>query len=160
MPFSELILRLGLAMLFGAIVGIDRQLRRKSAGMRTMMLVALGSATFVLLPLLTMGTDKQPMSSADTSRIIQGIVGGIGFLGAGVVMHSGLRVAGITTAAAIWVTAAVGVAFGLGEFRLACVAGTGTIITLSVVILFEQAIFRNRDGEEEHASMNGTKRPE
>src|SRR5882757_7138128 len=95
-PLSEIMLRLGLALAFGTAVGIDRQLRRKPAGMRTMMLVSLGAATFVMLAVTYRLPSGEPMSGADMSRIIQGIVGGIGFLGAGVVLHSATRVAGIT----------------------------------------------------------------
>lgn len=146
MSLQDLILRIGLALVFGAIVGIDRQLRHKPAGLRTMMLVSAGSATFALLGAGGV-LNGQPFTSADVSRIIQGIVGGIGFLGAGVVMHSGMQVAGITTAAAVWVTAAVGVAFGMGEFRLGCVAGVAAILTLSAAAVVEALVFKDSAGE-------------
>ena len=147
MTLQQLILRLGLALAFGAIVGIDRQMRRKPAGLRTMMLVSLGSATFALVGLNGMDLRGNTMDTGDVSRVIQGIVGGIGFLGAGVVMHSGMRVAGITTAAAVWVTAAVGVAFGMGEFTLGAVAGIGAILTLSAAAVVETLVFKDRSGE-------------
>jgi putative Mg2+ transporter-C (MgtC) family protein len=83
------------------------------------------------------------MTTADMSRVLQGIVGGIGFLGAGVIMHSGMRTAGITTAAAVWLTAGIGVAIGAGEFRLGISAGLAAVLTLSIVGSIEAAIFKN-----------------
>jgi putative Mg2+ transporter-C (MgtC) family protein len=144
-PLTEIILRLGLALAFGTAVGIDRQLRRRPAGMRTMMLVALGAATFVMLSVTYRVSPGEAMSGADMSRIIQGIVGGIGFLGAGVVLHSPTGIAGITTAAAVWVTAAVGVAFGMGEYRLGAVAGVATLVTLTLAASVEHAVFPSGD---------------
>jgi putative Mg2+ transporter-C (MgtC) family protein len=157
-PLSEIILRLGLALAFGLAVGIDRQLRRKPAGLRTMMLVSLGAATFVMLAMTHRLPSGESMSSADMSRIIQGIVGGIGFLGAGVVLHSGNRIAGITTAAAVWVTAAVGVAFGMGEYRLGTVGGVATILTLTVAAGIEHMVFPDGEDRRPGATKPDTRR--
>ncbi len=141
LPLSTILLRLGVAMLFGAAIGVNRQRMHKPAGLRTLMLVCLGACTFTLLPIAYHAPGGDPMSTADMSRIIQGIVGGIGFLGAGVIIHSGTKTAGITTAAAVWLTAAVGVAIGAGELRLGIAAGVAAVLTLSIVGRIEAAFF-------------------
>jgi putative Mg2+ transporter-C (MgtC) family protein len=106
----DIILRLGAAMLIGCLIGLDRELHHKSTGIRTLGLVALGSALAVL------AVAKDP--DADASRVIQGVITGVGFLGAGVILHgpTGLQVQGLTTAAAIWITASLGVLSGLAAW--------------------------------------------
>ncbi len=124
---SEIMIRLLLAAVLGALIGLDRRLRSKPAGLRTMSLVSLGSATFTLVgvsAMVQLATVEQAagieaMVRLDTSRVIAGIVGGIGFLGAGTIIQSRGRVQGMTTASGIWMTAAIGVAIGLGQFLLA-----------------------------------------
>jgi putative Mg2+ transporter-C (MgtC) family protein len=143
LPLSTILLRLGLSLLFGAAIGINRQRMHKPAGLRTLMLVCLGACTFTLMPLVYRTPGGEAMTTADMSRVLQGIVGGIGFLGAGVIMHSGMRTAGITTAAAVWLTAGIGVAIGAGEFRLGISAGLAAVLTLSIVGSIEAAIFKN-----------------
>ncbi len=115
--------RLALAAVLGAVIGLDRELIKKPAGTRTHALVALGAAllalvsTFLMLP--AAGSDL-----AAPSRIIQGIVAGVGFIGGGVILRleSERRVEGLTTAASVWVVSAVGVAAGLGLWRTALIA--------------------------------------
>ena len=115
------------ATLLGAVVGYERETTGKSAGLRTHMLVALSSALFVLAPL------EAGMSPGDVSRIIQGVAAGIGFIGAGAILKvtSDREIQGLTTAAGIWLTAAVGLAAGLGRLGLAAI-GVG----LAWVILY------------------------
>lgn len=119
-------LRLGLAVLLGAAIGYERERRGKDAGLRTHMLVTLGATIFVMVP-ATSGMD-----AADASRVMQGVVSGIGFLGAGAILKQerGQEVKGLTTAASIWVAAAVGVSVGYG--REATAVGS-TIIALFVL---------------------------
>ena len=107
----ELAMRLGAAALVGAALGLNRDLHGKSTGVRTLGLVGLGSA----LAVLAFGQ----ASSADTSRVLQGIVTGIGFLGAGVIVRSndGDHVHGLTTAACVWLTACIGAPCGASEWR-------------------------------------------
>ena len=111
-------LRLIVAMLFGAVIGIQRERAGKPAGIRTHMLLASGAAVFV------MAGAEFGMSPDSVSRVIQGLVTGIGFLGAGAILklQDKRQVEGLTTAAGIWITAALGVAVGLGRFGLALVA--------------------------------------
>ncbi len=121
LPFYEIIIRLGLAAVGGALVGLERELHDKPAGLRTNMLVGLGAAGFVLTALAStqLVAPGEGQLGFDPTRILQGIVGGIGFLGAGVIIHSSGDVQGITNAAAMWVVAAVGAACGFGHFDLA-----------------------------------------
>lgn len=133
----ELIQRLLLAATLGAAIGFERELRQKSAGLRTNILIAVGSALFTL-----MSIEMAEGTGADPSRIAAQIVTGIGFLGAGAIMRTGSGVQGLTTAAIVWVNAAIGVAAGGGEYRLA-VIGTGiTMIVLLVLVPIERVIER------------------
>ena len=129
MTFTRLALRLGLAAVLGAIVGSDRERMGKPAGLRTHMLVCMGAALFVIAP------SQSGMAIADVSRVIQGLAAGVGFLGGGAILKLSTEreILGITTAATIWMTAALGVAIGLGRIGLALVAVTFTWITLSLV---------------------------
>lgn len=108
--FERVIIRLVAATLLGAIIGLQRERAGKAAGLRTHMLVAMGSALFVL------GGAAAGMSMSDLSRVIQGLATGIGFIGAGAILklHEKREIEGLTTAAGIWMTAATGVAVGLG----------------------------------------------
>jgi putative Mg2+ transporter-C (MgtC) family protein len=121
---AKVILRLLVAAILGGVIGFERESVGKSAGLRTHMLVAIGAAIFVMIPDL-IGAEK-----ADISQIIQGLVAGVGFLGAGAIIKNGNDTRGLTTAATIWLTAAVGMASGLGREVLAIVS---TLLTLAVL---------------------------
>jgi putative Mg2+ transporter-C (MgtC) family protein len=125
---SRLALRLLLAALLGAVVGYDRERMGKPAGLRTHVLVAMGAALFVLAPI------ESDMQVADLSRVIQGLAAGIGFLGAGAILKlsSERQILGLTTAATIWITAALGVTVGLGHIGLALVTVALAWLTLSL----------------------------
>lgn len=128
---TRIILRLGLASILGGILGYERELKAKSAGMRTHMLVAVGAALFVVGPL------QSGMPLSDMSRVLQGIVQGIGFLGAGaiIVRASQHQIEGLTTAASIWATAGIGVVAGLGLEATAVLATLMVLVILSVIPL-------------------------
>ena len=126
MPPVDLIVRLSLAAGLGAAIGVERELRQKAAGLRTNMLIALGSAVFTVVSLELARTGGTP------DRIAAQIVTGIGFLGAGSILRSGRSIHGMTTAATIWVNASVGMAAGAGLYTVAI---AGTIITLIVLAL-------------------------
>jgi len=118
--------RLAIALAFGAIIGVEREWRQKQAGLKTMSLVAIGAAAFGMLS-DTFGDDNH-----NPGQIAAAVVGGIGFLGAGLIMRRGLTVQGLTTAATLWADASVGVAVGLGQLPLA-VTLTGLIVAMQVV---------------------------
>ncbi len=111
----RLLVRISVAMLLGAIIGLQREQYGKPAGLRTHILVAMGSALFVI------AATESGMTSDGVSRVIQGLTTGIGFIGAGAILKLGQQreIYGLTTAAGIWATAAVGVAVGLGLLGLA-----------------------------------------
>lgn len=119
-----------LAALLGAIIGLDREYRGKSAGFRTIMMVSLGSALFSLVSFKMAMLD--PHAKSDVTRIASNIATGIGFLGAGLIFRSGQDIKGLTTAATIWTAAAIGMAAGIGNFALAIV---GTVITMITIFL-------------------------
>jgi putative Mg2+ transporter-C (MgtC) family protein len=122
----EAVQRLLLAALLGSVLGMEREYRQKEAGLRTNILITLGSSLFTMMSIeLTAG-------QGDPSRVAAQIVTGIGFLGGGAILHTKGTVQGLTTAAMIWVNAAIGVAAGGGQFRLAIIA---TIVTLGALLL-------------------------
>jgi len=126
---TRIVLRLVLAALLGGILGYERERQGKAAGVRTHMLVALGAALFVLVP------KEAGVSGADMTRVIQGVVAGIGFLGAGAIIKGGAEesVKGLTTAAGIWLTAAIGIACGLGRESTAVLSALLAFAILALV---------------------------
>jgi putative Mg2+ transporter-C (MgtC) family protein len=134
----ELLLRPLLALLAGALVGLERSYRGRAAGLRTYALVCLGSA---LLVVLAEELSRGPAGGVgDSTRVIQGIVTGIGFLGAGVIVKEGFSVRGLTTAASIWVISAVGVVIGAGFYVLGAIATVLTLALLSILRTVEDRL--------------------
>jgi putative Mg2+ transporter-C (MgtC) family protein len=125
-PTAEIVQRLTIAALLGAIIGLEREYRQKPAGLRTNILIALGSAAFTLGSIALGGTQSP-------DRIASQIVTGIGFLGGGAILRSGMSVHGLTTAAGIWVNAAIGMAAGAGELAVAITTTVLTLIVLAVL---------------------------
>jgi len=130
LPSLEMSLRVGVRLLtaavLGGIVGFERERRKRAAGLRTHIMVSLGAALFVLVPLEVGG------GSADLAQIVKGIAAGIGFLGAGAILKNvpEREIEGLTTAATIWVTAAVGLAAGAGQAWLAAMTMVISLIVL------------------------------
>src|SRR5687768_2519613 len=127
LAYLDVFLRLGAAVLSGALIGFDREIRDKPAGLRTLTLVSLGSAVFTLTALDGNGVDS-------TSRVIQGIITGIGFLGAGTIIRGKTEesVRGLTTAASVWLSAAIGVACGLAYWSLVLIASLFGLLVLAL----------------------------
>lgn len=136
--------RMAEALLLGALIGWDRERRDAEAGLRTHMLVSLGAALFVLICLETGMDDDQ------LSRVVQGLVSGIGFLGAGAVLKDQEegRIHGLTTAAGIWATAAVGMAAGMGHTGIAILASVFILVVLGWLRRIGQSIRRAHDAGE------------
>ncbi|MFB2938174.1 MgtC/SapB family protein [Aerosakkonemataceae cyanobacterium BLCC-F154] len=134
-----LVFRLFFSLLLGGIVGWERELRNKPAGFRTHMLVSFGAALFVIVPIV-LGITKDGDSIA---RVIQGVASGVGFLGAGEIVRSsgsesdGIRVRGLTSAAAIWASAALGVTAGCGLWQLGLIGALFCFVILRVLKKFE-----------------------
>jgi putative Mg2+ transporter-C (MgtC) family protein len=131
---------LSLAVAAGLILGANRWLHHKSAGVKTHALVALGAAlaTLVVIPLDTSLTEGLRLNADAASRVLQGLITGIGFLGAGVIIYDarGKRIQGLTTAASIWVTTLIGAALGMGHLLVGCVA----VLFAGVVLVTGSAI--------------------
>jgi len=129
----EVTARLIVAILIGGAIGWDRERADKPAGLRTHMLVALGSASFTLLG-FEVGAHLSPRTGEgfDPTRVLQGVIGGIGFLGAGAIIQNRGQVSGITTAASVWVSGALGAAAGVGAFVL---AGISTVLALLILVV-------------------------
>jgi putative Mg2+ transporter-C (MgtC) family protein len=135
----EIITRLIAAALCGALIGWNREREDKPAGLRTHMLVSLGSAAFTLINLGLVRGEQ-----GDTTRIVQGIATGIGFLGAGSIFRSQDRVHGMTTAAGIWVVGAIGLACGAGAYVVAGATSILTFVILSLAVRLESRITDKR----------------
>jgi putative Mg2+ transporter-C (MgtC) family protein len=135
MDTADIVMRLGLAALAGAALGLNRDLHGKPTGVRTLGLVGLASALIVI----AVGHGE-----GDVSRVMQGIVTGIGFLGAGVIIRSekGKHVHNLTTAACVWLTACVGVACGVGEWRLLLIGAPIVAVLLIFGGAFEKWVHR------------------
>jgi putative Mg2+ transporter-C (MgtC) family protein len=124
--FALMALKLAVAIGLGGLVGLERQLTRKPAGLRTHMLVCLGACLFTVVSIEGFG--------ADPARVAAGVVTGIGFLGAGAIMGSGHHVRGITTAATLWVTAAIGLCVGAGMYVTAILS---SVLVFAVLKLWK-----------------------
>lgn len=122
--YTEILLRLVLSVVFGGLIGLEREVVHKPAGVRTHMLVCLGSALFVLVTLETLPNE--------VARIIAGVATGIGFLGAGTIFKAKDEVHGLTTAASVWAVSAVGLAMGLGYYLMTVIAVVLILIVLQL----------------------------
>lgn len=130
----DIVVRMGAALTAGGLIGLERSYHGRPAGFRTHTLVCLASALLMLVTVYESQWFVQQAGSrvaVDPTRMAQGIMTGIGFLGAGVIMREGLSVRGLTTAASIWVTAAIGILFGIGFYIPAMLAVAATLGTLS-----------------------------
>lgn len=133
---ATVLIRIGLAIAFGAVIGVEREWRQKHAGLKTMTLVALGAAGFAMMS-NTFGPENH-----NPGQIAAAVVGGIGFIGAGVIMHRGLTVQGVTTAATLWADASVGVAVGLGQYALGVGLTAGIVIVQLMIRRVETLMLR------------------
>ncbi len=146
----HVIIRLVAAALLGALVGIQRESTRKPAGLRTHMLVSLATAAFVI------SCSSVGMSSDGLSRVIQGIVTGIGFIGAGSILKLGEQheIRGLTTAASVWMTAAIGITVGLGSLGIAIM-----VTILALIILALEGLERRVEDKQGSNDRGPTKQP-
>lgn len=148
---TRILLRLLMAAMLGALLGFEREHKGKSAGVRTHMLVSMGAALFVLAPSMA-GADEQALS-----RVIQGIVAGIGFLGAGTILKGNGKdpshVKGLTTAAGLWMTAAIGTATGMGREATALISTVLALLVLATMpMLVDKVEGKNDEKQQEEGS--------
>jgi putative Mg2+ transporter-C (MgtC) family protein len=130
---KEMVLKLIVSLIIGTIIGAEREYRNKSAGLRTIILICLGSTIFTIVSF-------ESSHESEVGRIASNIVTGIGFLGAGAIIRDGLSISGLTTASAIWVAAALGMAVGVGQFQLSLVA-TAMVMVVLVAFNYLQRTF-------------------
>jgi putative Mg2+ transporter-C (MgtC) family protein len=148
LPRSENFLRLGCAILCGGLIGLERELRDKPAGLRTIVLICVGSCLFAII------SQRVSANHDDSTRIAAQIVTGVGFLGAGAIIRGdGGIVLGLTTAATIWTVAAVGMAAGFGEFMLAAEGTAAVMVTLVALQLVDRSVSRAHEVQTHQFSL-------
>jgi len=130
--------RLILAFILGGVIGLEREKKGVSAGLRTHILVTVGSALIMLTSLYIYGMFKEEGCSIDPGRIAAGVVTGVGFLGAGTIIRSKEGIRGLTTAASIWISAAIGLAVGCGYFSAAIIVTGASYLALSILKRLEK----------------------
>jgi putative Mg2+ transporter-C (MgtC) family protein len=139
----DMMLRILLSVVFGGAIGYVREIKKKAAGLRTHILVCLGSSIFTIVSIMM----SQSSSAVDPSRIAAGVVTGIGFIGAGAIFQSGGNVMGLTTAASIWVAAAIGVAAGAGLYEVATFSTLLSLIVIQLLQIVEKKFVRPGERE-------------
>lgn len=147
-PETEIMVRLTLACVLGAVVGIDRELRRHPAGLRTHMLTAAAAALFTILTLELyheVRADAGDRVTADPIRVVEAVTAGVAFLAAGAIIHGRGTVRGLTTGAGMWLAGAIGVACGIGRFSIALMALVLAMVVLSLFHVVERWLFEGRD---------------
>ncbi|PWE17515.1 hypothetical protein DDZ18_07540 [Marinicauda salina] len=148
--FADSALRLLLAAVAGAVIGFEREKPERNAGLRTNMLVSLAACLFTLIAftLAEAASVAGDAARADPIRVIEAVTAGVAFIAAGSIIRSGADVRGVTTAAALWLAGAVGVAFGAGAFGLGALAVALALIVLALIGRMETVIFKGREDED------------
>ncbi|MBS3903200.1 MAG: MgtC/SapB family protein [Anaplasmataceae bacterium] len=139
MENSEIIVRLALAILLGMVIGFERLLGHKEAGMKTHAMVSMGAALFIIIS-EALASKYADLGGFDASRMASQIIVGIGFMGAGSIIFQGNRLKGLTTASGFWVTAGIGMAAGFGLFNLAILTTVFVLIIFVVISMIERPV--------------------
>lgn len=157
-PILDMFTRLMVASGLALCLGLERELRGKPAGLRSHMLVSLGSATFILvgMSVLFASGEGNNAASIDPNRVVEGVIGGIGFLGAGSIIRSGTHIQGITTGASIWLAGAIGVAAGINNFALASIVTFSGLMIMVLLGFFEHEMLE-RDIKNNYNDKKDTK---
>ncbi len=141
-PILDMLTRLLVASGLALCLGLERELRGKPAGLRSHMLVSLGSSAFIIMGMSVLFSTGEELDAAsiDPNRVVEGVIGGIGFLGAGSIIRSGAHIEGITTGASIWLAGSIGIAAGINNFPLAVMVTTLGLIIMTVLGRFEHSM--------------------
>jgi putative Mg2+ transporter-C (MgtC) family protein len=134
MEWTTIVIRLAVSIIIGGLIGLERELEHKPAGLRTIILVCLGSTIFMLVGF------ELGLAGSELGRIVAGVVTGIGFLGAGAIIRARGEVYGLTTAATIWLASGLGLAIGAGYFTLAIIAAIFVLVVLRLLGIVEKAL--------------------
>lgn len=137
---ADILIRIIVSIVLGSIIGLERELTNKSAGLRTQIMVCLGSCLFTILSIYGFSTAVTLYPLGDPSRVAAQIITGIGFIGAGTVLRQGLTVTGLTTASTLWIVAAIGMACGCGKISIAVVSTILAVAILVLIRIFELKI--------------------
>lgn len=137
-PSCDLIFRISLSLVLGFMIGLEREITNKSAGLRTNILVCVGSCLFTILSLYGFSNALSVYPMGDPARVAAQILTGIGFIGGGTVLRHGTSIFGLTTAATLWVTASVGMACGCGKYGIAIVCTLLSVLILTLIRVFEK----------------------
>lgn len=143
MEFKHMIFRILIALIIGALTGLEREKSNQFAGFRTHCLVSIGSCMVSIISLLVFN-DYIHMTTMDPTRLVAQVLSGIGFLGAGAILKTNNGVKGLTTAASVWVTAVIGISIGYGYYSLSIVAWASLMFTLYTFKRFEKKIFQKK----------------
>ena len=135
---SDVIVRILLSVILGFIIGLEREITNKAAGLRTNILVSVGSCLFTILSIYGFSNALSIYPMGDPARVAAQILTGIGFIGGGCVLRHGTSIFGLTTAATLWATASVGMACGCGKFGLAILCAILSVATLTLIRIFER----------------------
>ena len=149
MTHQEIVLKILLAVLIGGIIGFEREKRGRAAGLRTHILVCMGSAIITMVSIYIAEKYRTQFPSSDPSRIAAGIVTGIGFLGAGTIIRERTSVVGLTTAASLWCISAMGMALGCGFYEAAVYGTLIMFFTLVTLGIMTRKYFRKKDAKQE-----------
>lgn len=137
---ADILVRIIFSIILGSIIGLERELTNKSAGLRTQIMVCLGSCLFTILSIYGFSTAVTLYPLGDPSRVAAQIITGIGFIGAGTVLRQGLTVTGLTTASTLWIVAAIGMACGCGQLSIASVSTILAVAILVLIRIFEMKL--------------------
>lgn len=140
LPDTNIIMRITASVILGFFIGFEREITNKSAGLRTQILVCLGSCIFTILSVYGFSTAVTVYPIGDPSRVAAQIITGIGFIGAGTVLRQGLTITGLTTASTLWIAAAVGMACGAGKINIAVISTIFAVAILVLIRIFELKI--------------------
>ena len=137
---SDIFIRIVVSVVLGSIIGLERELTNKSAGLRTQIMVCLGSCIFTILSIYGFSTAVTLYPLGDPSRVAAQIITGIGFIGAGTVLRQGLTVTGLTTASTLWIVSAIGMACGCGQLKIAVASTILAVLVLVIIRVIERRI--------------------
>ncbi len=153
-PEGIIFVRLLLAALLGGLVGLDREIKRRPAGLRTHMLIATAAALLTIITIEVLHDTRLTDLSTrgDPIRIIEAVTAGVAFLAAGAIIQARETVIGVTTGASMWMVGALGVAAGMGDYTIAVMATVLTLIILALISRFEQHINSSKEGSESNDS--------
>jgi len=140
---ADILMRIIFSIVLGSVIGLERELTNKSAGLRTQIMVCLGACLFTILSIYGFSTAVTLYPLGDPSRVAAQIITGIGFIGAGTVLRQGLTVTGLTTASTLWIVAAIGMACGCGKLSIAVVSTVFAVAILVLIRIFELKIMPN-----------------